>query len=100
MSRFVGANTCHNIALKGIVDDIILLVDINETVEGKVIDLMQSKFIHNFKTNIYSISDDNYDKTNNSDIIIITCGIIITNPGMTRKELFSTNYSIVKKSCK
>ncbi len=91
---FVGANTCHNIALKDIVDDIIL-VDINETVEGKVTDLMQSKFIHNFKTNIYSIYDDNYDKTNNSDIIIITCGIS-RKPGMTREELFSTNYSIVK----
>lgn len=91
---FVGVNTCHNIALKDIVDDIVL-VDINETVHGKVIDLMQSKFIHYFKTNIYSISDDNYDKCNNSDIVIITCGIA-RKPGMTREELFSTNYSIVK----
>lgn len=91
---FVGVNTCHNIALKDIADEIIL-VDINETVHGKVIDLMQSKFIHYFKTNIYSISNDNYDKTQNSDIIIITCGIA-RKPGMTREELFSTNYSIVK----
>ena len=91
---FVGVNTCHNISLKDIADEIIL-VDINETVDGKVIDLMQSKFIHYFKTNIYSISNDNYKKTQNSDIIIITCGIA-RKPGMTREELFSTNYKIVK----
>ena len=78
-------NTCHNIALKDIADDIVL-VDINETVEGKVIDLMQSKFIHKFKTNIHSISDDNYDKCNNSDIVIITCGVART--GMTWKIYF------------
>ena len=91
---YVGINTCHNIALKNMVDDIIL-VDINDTVKGKVIDLMQSKFIHNFKTNIHSVSDDNYDKCSNSDIIIITCGIA-RKPGMTREDLFSTNYKIVK----
>jgi malate dehydrogenase len=91
---YVGVNTCHNIAIKDIVDDIVL-VDINDTVKGKVIDLMQSKFIHNFKTNIHSISDNNYDKCSNSDIIIITCGIA-RKPGMSREELFSTNYKIVK----
>ena len=91
---YVGVNTCHNIAIKGIVDDIVL-VDINDTVKGKVIDLMQSKFIHNFKTNIHSISDNNYDKCSNSDIIIITCGIA-RKPGMSREELFTTNYKIVK----
>ena len=91
---FVGVNVCHNICLKNIVDDIIL-VDINDTVKGKVLDLMQSKFINNFKTNIQSISDGNYDKTVNSDIIIITCGIP-RKPGMSREELFKTNYNIVK----
>ena len=91
---YVGVNTCHNIAIKNIADDIIL-VDINDTVKGKVIDLMQSKFIHNFKTNIHSVCDDNYDKCSNSDIIIITCGIA-RKPGMTREDLFSTNYKIVK----
>ena len=91
---FVGVNVCHNICLKNIVDDIIL-VDINDTVKGKVLDLMQSKFINNFKTNIQSISDDNYDKTVNSDIVIITCGIP-RKPGMSREELFKTNYNIVK----
>lgn len=91
---FVGVNVCHNICLKNIVDDIVL-VDINDTVKGKVLDLMQSKFINNFKTNIQSISDDNYDKTVNSDIVIITCGIP-RKPGMSREELFKTNYNIVK----
>ena len=90
----VGVNVCHNICLKNIADEIIL-VDINDTVKGKVIDLMQSKFINNFKTNIHSISDDNYDKTKNSDIIIITCGIP-RKPGMSREDLFKTNYNIVK----
>ena len=90
----VGVNVCHNICLKNIVDEIVL-VDINDTVKGKVIDLMQSKFINNFKTNIQSISDNNYDKTENSDIIIITCGIP-RKPGMSREELFNTNYNIVK----
>ena len=93
-SGLVGVNVCHNICLKNIVDDIVL-VDINDTVKGKVIDLMQSKFINNFKTNIQSISDNNYDKTENSDIIIITCGIP-RKPGMSREELFNTNYNIVK----
>ena len=91
---FVGVNVCHNICLKNIVDDIVL-VDINDTVKGKVLDLMQSKFINNFKTNIQSISDDNYDKTVNSDIVIITCGIP-RKPGMSREDLFKTNYNIVK----
>ena len=93
----VGTTTCQNICLKNFADDIVL-VDIHPSVEGKVMDIMQSKILNNFNTNVISLYDDNisdcYEKTRNSDIGIITCGLP-RKPGMTREELIGINSNIV-----
>ena len=92
----VGTTTCENLCKKNIVDEIVL-VDINPNVEGKVMDIMQSKALHEFKTNVYPLCDNSptsYEKTQNSDIAIITSGLP-RKPGMTREELIDINKNIV-----
>jgi len=94
----VGTTTCINLCKKNIIDEIVL-ADINPNVEGKVMDIMQSKTIYEFKTNVYPLYDNSptsYEITQNSDIAIITSGIP-RKPGMTREELIDINKNIVFK---
>lgn len=92
----VGTTTCQNMAIQDIADEIVL-VDISKEVEGKVMDLMQSKYLYNFNTNIDYLYDDNtpdsYLLTSGSNIGIITCGIP-RKPGMSREQLIDINYNI------
>ena len=94
----VGTTTCEKIALKNIADEIVLVDIHKESIEGKVMDLMQSKVINDFKTNITAIYDDktenSYVNTADSNIGIITCGIP-RKPGMTRDQLICINSNIV-----
>lgn len=97
----VGTTTCINLCKKNIIDEIVL-ADINPYVEGKVMDIMQSKTIYEFKTNVYPLYDNSptsYEITQNSDIGIITSGIP-RKPGMTREELININKNIVFKVAK
>ena len=94
----VGTTTCVNLCKKKFIDEIVL-VDINPNVEGKVMDIMQSKAIYEFKTDVYPLYDNSptsYEITQNSDIAIITSGIP-RKPGMTREELIDINKNIVFK---
>tara|TARA_B100000902_G_scaffold299685_1_gene287167 strand:- start:2242 stop:3147 length:906 start_codon:yes stop_codon:yes gene_type:complete len=82
------------IAIKNFVSEVILL-DIKENyAEGKAMDLMQTASLNDFDTRIVGSTDD-YSKTANSDIAVITSGIP-RKPGMTREELIGINAGIVK----
>lgn len=73
----------------------VVLVDIKEGfAEGKAMDLMQTASLNGFDTTITGSTND-YTKTANSDVAVITSGIP-RKPGMTREELISTNAGIVK----
>lgn len=90
----VGATAANVIFAKNIAQDLIL-VDIKEGLaEGKVMDMLQTSHMLNITTRLLGCSND-YSKTANSDIIIITSGIA-RKPGMTREELIGINAKIVK----
>ncbi|MBI5858515.1 MAG: malate dehydrogenase [Sphingobacteriales bacterium] len=93
----VGATTADNIARKELASELVLL-DIKEGVaEGKAQDLMQTATLLGFDTRITGSTND-YSKTANSDVVVITSGIP-RKPGMTREELIGTNAGIVKGVC-
>ncbi len=90
----VGASCAEYIAIKNFASEVVL-VDIKEGfAEGKAMDLMQTASLNGFDTQITGSTND-YSKTADSDVAVITSGIP-RKPGMTREELISTNAGIVK----
>jgi len=90
----VGASCAEYIALNRIASEVVIL-DIKENfAEGKALDLMQTATLNKFNTKISGSTND-YSKTANSDVVVITSGIP-RKPGMTREELIGINAGIVK----
>ena len=90
----VGASCAEYIAIKNFASEVVLL-DIKEGyAEGKAMDLMQTASLNGFDTKITGSTND-YTKTANSNICVITSGIP-RKPGMTREELIGINAGIVK----
>ncbi len=90
----VGASCAEYIAIKDFASEVVLL-DIKEGyAEGKAMDLMQTASLNGFDTKITGVTND-YSKTANSDVCVITSGIP-RKPGMTREELIGINAGIVK----
>jgi malate dehydrogenase len=88
----VGATAAHWIAAKELAD--VVLIDIVEGVpQGKALDLLEAMPIEKRDVNIVGTND--YADTANSDIVVITAGIP-RKPGMSRDDLLSTNYKIMK----
>ncbi|WP_298525359.1 malate dehydrogenase [uncultured Christiangramia sp.] len=91
----VGASCAEYVAIKNFASEVVLL-DIKEGyAEGKAMDLMQTATLNGFDTKISGSTND-YSKTANSDIAVITSGIP-RKPGMTREELIGINAGIVKE---
>ncbi|MDI1354115.1 MAG: malate dehydrogenase [bacterium] len=90
----VGATCAEYIALNRIASEVVIL-DIKENyAEGKALDLMQTATLNGFNTRITGSTND-YSKTANSKVVVITSGIP-RKPGMTREELIGINAGIVK----
>ncbi|WP_044399317.1 malate dehydrogenase [Lacinutrix sp. Hel_I_90] len=90
----VGASCAEYIAIKDFASEVVIL-DIKEGfAEGKAMDLMQTASLNSFDTTITGTTND-YSKTANSDVCVITSGIP-RKPGMTREELIGINAGIVK----
>ena len=90
----VGSSCAEYIAIKNFASEVVLL-DIKENfAEGKAMDLMQTSSLNGFDTKIVGTTND-YSKTSESDIAVITSGIP-RKPGMTREELIGINAGIVK----
>ncbi len=90
----VGASCAEYIAIKNFASEVVIL-DIKEGyAEGKAMDLMQTASLNGFDTKIVGSTND-YSKTANSDIAVITSGVP-RKPGMTREELIGINAGIVK----
>lgn len=88
----VGATTAQRLAEKELCD--VVLVDIIEGVpQGKALDLAEAAPIE--KHDAHLIGTNDYDASENSDIVIITAGIP-RKPGMSRDDLLSTNAGIMK----
>jgi len=90
----VGASCADVISYRGIASEVVLL-DIKEGfAEGKAMDIMQCATNTGFNTQLSGVTND-YSKTANSDVVVITSGIP-RKPGMTREELIGINAGIVK----
>src|SRR6187455_774196 len=91
----VGATCAHWCAAAELGDIVLLDVPQTENMpKGKGLDLMQAGPIMGFDSNIVGCTD--YGPTANSDVVVITAGIA-RKPGMSRDDLLSTNYNIVKE---
>src|ERR1700694_3678844 len=70
----VGATCADNIARRELAEELIL-VDIKEGfAEGKALDIMQTSSLTGFDTRVIGVTND-YAKTANSDVCVITSGI-------------------------
>jgi len=89
----VGATVAYSVARKDIVKEVVL-IDIKEGLsEGKALDMWESSAVDQFSTKVIGSTND-YEKTKDSDVIVITSGIP-RKPGMSRDDLISTNAKIV-----
>ena len=70
----VGATSADNIARKELAEELVLL-DIKEGIaEGKALDMTQTAALLGFDTRITGSTND-YAKTANSDVVVITSGL-------------------------
>jgi len=90
----VGASCAEYIAIKNFASEVVIVDIIENYAEGKAMDLMQTASLNGFDTKISGSTND-YSKTADSDIAVITSGIP-RKPGMTREELIGINAGIVK----
>jgi malate dehydrogenase len=90
----VGATCADVMAFRRVASEVVLL-DIRENfAEGKALDMMQTATLNMFNTKVVGSTND-YAKTANSDVVVITSGVP-RKPGMTREELIGINAGIVK----
>lgn len=90
----VGATCADVLAYREIAEQIVL-VDIKEGMaEGKALDIWQKAPINQYDSRTIGSTND-YSKTANSDVVVITSGLP-RKPGMTRDDLIETNAGIVK----
>jgi malate dehydrogenase len=90
----VGATCANVLAQKEVANEVVLL-DIKENLaEGKALDIWESSPVNYFGTRVTGSTND-YSKSANSDVVVITSGIP-RKPGMSRDDLIATNAKIVK----
>lgn len=88
----VGATVANVLAHKDLVNEVVLLDIQGDMAKGKALDMWQQAPVDYYSTRI--IGTDDYAKTADSDIVVITAGIP-RKPGMSRDDLISTNANIV-----
>jgi malate dehydrogenase len=87
----VGATVAQGIALKELAD--VVLVDIVEGVpQGKSLDMMETAPVEKYDSVLRGTN--NYDGTEDSDVVVITAGLP-RKPGMSRDDLLWKNEEIV-----
>jgi len=90
----VGATVADTLAQNEVANEIVI-VDIKENfAEGKALDMWETSPIRLSDSRVTGSTND-YSKTANSDIVVITSGMP-RKPGMSRDDLISTNAKIVK----
>ena len=89
----VGATTAHITATKHL-GDIVLLDIVEGLAEGKALDIAEASPVQLYDCSIIGTTD--WQKTADSDIVIITSGLP-RKPGMSRDDLLAKNVQIVKQ---
>jgi malate dehydrogenase len=88
----VGATVANVLAHKDFIKEIVLVDIKGDLAQGKALDSWQQAPIDYYSTRL--IGTDDYSKTKDSDIVVITAGLP-RKPGMSRDDLISTNAGIV-----
>ncbi len=91
----VGATVLQALAIKDLVNEIVVVDVADGVAQGKALDIWQTSSIFNFNSRTVGVTND-YEKTAGSSVIIVTAGIP-RKPGMSRDDLIKTNASIVKE---
>jgi len=90
----VGATCADVLAYREVANEIVL-IDIKEGLsEGKALDIWQKAPINMYDSRTVGSTND-YSKTADSDVVVITSGLP-RKPGMSRDDLIGTNAGIVK----
>ena len=89
----VGETTAEKLAIKEMVDEIVLLDIVEDLPQGKALDMWESAPIEG--TDTFIRGTNSYEDTAGSDIVIVTAGLP-RKPGMSRDDLVATNTKIVK----
>ena len=91
----VGAAVANDLMVQGVASEIVL-IDVNKKkAMGEALDIYQGAPFHSPAI----VRSGEYTEAENSDIVIITCGIA-RKPGMTRLDLAQTNVNILKDVAK
>jgi malate dehydrogenase len=91
----VGATCADVLATREIANHVVLL-DIKENfAEGKALDIWETAPVNMYDTRVTGSTND-YSKTANSDVVVITSGLP-RKPGMSRDDLIATNAKIVEE---
>ena len=94
----VGA-TCADTLVRREVANKVIMIDLKENfADGKALDMAQANSISLSDVDVIGYTDD-YSKTDNSDIIVVTSGLP-RKPGMSRDDLIKTNAKIVSSVVK
>ena len=97
---FYGSTTAQRLAEYDVFDTVVLSDIIEGKPEGLALDMNQSRPIEGFETQVVGVTTgqdgSGYDKTADSDIVVITAGLP-RKPGMSRMDLIETNAKIVRQ---
>lgn len=96
---FYGSTTALRLAEYDLFETVVLTDIVDGKAEGLALDINQSRSIENFETNVIgsttSTDGGGYEKTANSDVVVITAGLP-RKPGMSRMDLIGVNAGIVR----
>lgn len=90
----VGATCANVLATREVANEVVLLDIKDGFAEGKALDIWETSPINLYDTRTVGSTND-YSKTANSDVVVITSGLP-RKPGMSRDDLIATNAGIVK----
>jgi malate dehydrogenase len=97
---FYGSTTAQRLAEYDVFETVVLTDIVEGKPEGLALDMNQSRPIEGFETQIVGVTTgadgSGYDKTADSDIVVITAGLP-RKPGMSRMDLIETNAKIVRQ---
>ena len=96
---FYGSTTALRLTEYNIFETVVLTDIVDGKSEGLALDINQSRSIENFETKVIGATTnaqgDGYEKTANSDVVVITAGLP-RKPGMSRMDLIGVNAGIVR----
>jgi len=97
---FYGSTTAMRLAEYDIFESVVITDIIEGKPEGIALDINQSRSVENFETKVIGATTTaeggGYEKTANSDVVIITAGLP-RKPGMSRMDLIDVNAKIVRQ---